>query len=107
MNAPEAFIQSEVRTGLPNEPYAIKTALEWSLLANLTNKNEANNTNSKLFINRLDITARNETLHQLVKNFWETEDYFSTNSREVAMSQEDKQCLNRLIEGTKLVEAKY
>ena len=76
-------------------------------MGNLTNKNETNNTNSKLSINRPDITARNETLHQLVKNFWENEDYFSTNSREVAMSQEDKQCLNRLIEETKLVEGKY
>ena len=45
-------------------------------------------------------------LHQLVKNFWETEDYFNTNSREVTMSQEDKQCLSSLIEETKLVEGK-
>ena len=106
-NAPEAFIQSEVTKGLPNEPYAIKTALGWSLLGNITNKNETNNTNSKLSINRLDITTRDETLHQLVKNFWETEDYLSINSREVAMSQEGKRCLSSLIEETKLVEGKY
>ena len=105
-NAPEAFIQSEVRKGLPNEPYAIKTALRWSLLRNI-NKNETNNTNSKLSINRLDITTRDETLHQLVINFWETEDYLSTNSREVLLSQEDKRCLSSLIEETKLAEGKY
>ena len=79
-NAPKAFIQSKVRKGLPNEPYAIKTALGWSLLGNITNKNETN-TNSKLSINCLDITTRNKALHQLVRNFWETEDYLSTNSR--------------------------
>ena len=65
-NVPEAFTQSEVRNGLPNEPYAIKTALRWSLLGNITNKNESNNKNSKLPINRLDMTTRDEMLHQLV-----------------------------------------
>ena len=65
-NVPEAFIQSEVRNGLPNEPYAIKTALRWSLLGNITNKNESNNKNSTLPINRLDMTTRDEMLHQLV-----------------------------------------
>ena len=65
-NVPEAFIQSEVKNGLPNEPYAIKTALRWSLLGNITNKNESNNKNSKLPINRLDMTTSDEMLHQLV-----------------------------------------
>ena len=106
-NAPEAFIQSEVRKGLANEPYTIKTASGWSLLGNKTSQNETNSANSKLSINRLDITTRDEMLHRLVKNFWETEDYLSTISREIAMNQEDKQCLNGLIEETKLVEGKY
>ena len=78
-NAPEAFIQSYVRKGLPNEPYAIKTASGWSLLGNIASKNETNNANSKLSINRLDITTRDEMLHLLVKNFWETEELLSTN----------------------------
>ena len=91
-NAPEALIQSEVRKRLSNESHAIKTALGWLLLGNITNKNETNNVNSKLPINRLDITTRDEALHQLLKNFWKTENYLSTNSREVAVSQQDKQC---------------
>ena len=107
VNTPEAFIQSEVRKGLPNEPCAIKTALGWSLLGNITSKNETNNANSKLSINRFDITNRDEMLYRLVKNDWETEEYLSTNSREIAMSHEDKQCLNSLVEETKLVEGKY
>ena len=81
VNAPEVCIQLEVKKGLLNEPYAIKTVLGWSLLGNMTNKNETNNANSKFSINRLDITTRDEMLHQLVKNFGETEDYFSTKSR--------------------------
>ena len=76
-------------------------------MGNITNKNETNNVNSKLPINRLDITTRDEALHRLVKNFRKTENYLSTNSREVAVSQQDKQCLNTLIGKTKLVEGKY
>ena len=76
-------------------------------MGNITNKSENNNTNSKLSINCLDIITRHETLHQFVKNFWETEDYLSTNSREVTVSQEDKRCLSSLIEQAKLVEGKY
>ena len=52
-----------IRKGLPNELYAIKAALGWSLLINVTSKNETNNGNSQLSINRLDITTRNEKLH--------------------------------------------
>ena len=59
-NAPEAFRQSEVWKELLNGPYAIKTVLGWSLLGDLTSKNEINNSNSKLSINCLDITIRNE-----------------------------------------------
>ena len=76
-------------------------------MGNITNKNETNNVNSKLPINRLDITTRDEALHQLLKNFWKTENYLRTNSREVAVSQQDKQCWNTLIGKTKLVEGKY
>ena len=63
MNAPEAFIQSEVRKELPNEPYAIKTGLGWSLLGYISSKNQTKNANSKLFINLLNITTRDEVLH--------------------------------------------
>ena len=72
-NAPEALIQSKVRKSLPNERYAVKTALGWSLLGNITSKNETNNANSKLSINHLDVTTRDEMLDRLVKKFWETE----------------------------------
>ena len=37
-NAPDPFIQSEVKKGLLNEPYTIKKALGWSLLGNITSK---------------------------------------------------------------------
>ena len=76
-------------------------------MGNITNKNGINNANSKLFINRLDVTTRDEILHRLVKNFWETKSYYSTNSREIAVSQEDEQCLISFIEETKLVEGNY
>ena len=101
-NAPEAFIQPEVRKELPIESYKIKIALGGSLLGNIS-KNETNNSSSQLSINHLDFIAKDEMLHQLVKNLRKIEDYFSTNSREVTLSREYKQCLNSLTEETKLV----
>ena len=101
-NAPEAFIQPEVRKELPIESYKIKIALGGSLLGNIS-KNETNNSSSQFSINHLDFIAKDEMLHQLVKNLRKIEDYFSTNSREVTLSREYKQCLNSLTEETKLV----
>ena len=46
-------------------------------------------------------------LYQPVKNLWETEGFFSANSREIAMSHEDSKCLKSLIEETNLVRGKY
>ena len=46
-------------------------------------------------------------LYQPVKNLWQTEGFFSANSREIAMSHEDSKCLKSLIEETNLVRGKY
>ena len=106
-NAPEAFIQLEVRKGHPNEPYAIKTALGWSLLGKLSNENKSYNKNPQFSINRIDISTRDKMLNELVKRFWECEDCYSTNSADIAMSREDKDCLNKLDSETKLVDGKF
>ena len=37
-NAPDVFLQLEVRKGNPSQPYAIKTILGWSLLGNTTER---------------------------------------------------------------------
>ena len=39
------------------------------IIGNITNKNETNNANFQLSINRLDITKRDGMLQQLMKNF--------------------------------------
>ena len=46
-------------------------------------------------------------LDQIVKRFWKTEDCRNANSRETAMSIEDKQCLKVLEAGTKIVNGRY
>ena len=46
-------------------------------------------------------------LDQIIKRFWETKDCLNANSRETAMSIQDKQCLKVLEAGTKIVNGKY
>ena len=58
-------------------------------------------------MNRIKVLQHDEMLDQIVKRFWETEDCLTANSRETAMSIEDKQCLKVLEAGTKIVNGKY
>ena len=46
-------------------------------------------------------------LDQIVKRFWEIEDCLNANSRKIAMSIEDKQCLKVLEAGSKILNGKY
>ena len=100
-NAPDAFLQVDLRKGQPNEPYALKTMLGWSLLGNIT-KNEGNKVDTRYCINHFEnIRKTMKMMHQIVKRFWETEDCFNVDSRETAMSIEDKECLRVLEAETK------
>ena len=106
-NAPEVFLQLEVRKGNPSQPYAIKTILGWSLLGNNTKNEKPQKGGREYHINHIGLLQHDEMLDQIVKQFWETEDCLNANSRETAMSIEDKQCLKVLESGTKIVNGKY
>ena len=106
-NAPEVFLQLEVRRSNPSQPYAIKTILGWSLLGNTTEKEKPQEGRREYHINRIELLQHDEILDQIVKQFWETEDCLNANSGETAMSIENKQCLKVLEAGTKIVNGKY
>ena len=106
-NAPDIFLQLEVRRGNPTQPYAIKTILGWSLLGNTTEREKPQKDGREYHINRIEVLQHDEMLDQIVKRFWETKDCLNANSRETAMSIEDKQCLKVLEAGTKIVNGKY
>ena len=86
------FLQLEVRRGNPRQPYAIKITLGWPLLGNTTERERPQKDRREYHINRIEVLQHDEMLDQIVKRFWETEDCLHANSRETAMSIEDKQC---------------
>ena len=106
-NAPDIFLQLKVRRSKPSQPYAIKTTLGWSLLGDTTEIERPQKDRKEYHINCIEVLQHDEMLDQIVKRFWETEDCFIVNSRETAMSIEDKQCLKMLEAGTKIVNGKY
>ena len=80
-NAPDIFLQLEVRRGNPTQPYAIKTILGWSLLGNTTEREKPQKDGREYHINRIEVLQHDEMLDQIVKRFWETEDCLNVNSR--------------------------
>ena len=85
INAPDAFLQLEVRRGNPSQPYAIKTMLAWSLLVNNTERERTQEYRREYLINRIEVLQHDEMLDQIVKRFWQMEDCLNANSRETAM----------------------
>ena len=106
-NAPDVFLQLEVRRGNPSQPYAVKTTLRRSLLGNTSEREKPQKGGREYHINRLEVLQYVEMLDQIVKRFWETEECSNAKSREAAMSMEEKQCLKVLEAGTKIVNGKY
>ena len=103
-NAPDVFLQLEVRRGNPSQPNAIKTILGWSLLGNTTERERPQKDRREYHINRIEVLQHDKMLDQIVKRFWKTENCLNANSRETAVSIEDKHCLKVLEAGTKIVE---
>ena len=106
-NAPDVFLQLELRRGNPSQPYAIKTILGWSLLGNNTEREKPQKGGREYRVNRIEVLQHDEMLDQIVKRFWETEHCLCANSRGTAMSIEDKLCLKVLEVETKIVNGKY
>ena len=95
-NAPDVFLQLQVKRSSPSQPYAVKIILGWSLLGNTTKRERRQKDQREYHINYIEVLQHDEMLDQIVKQFWETKDCLNANSRETAMNIEDKQCLKVL-----------
>ena len=96
VNASDVFLQREVRRGNPNQPYAIKIILGWSLLGNTTKKEKPQKGGRECHKNRLEVLQHDEMLDQIIKRLWETINCLNAHSKETATSIEDKECLKVL-----------
>ena len=103
-NAPELFIQLEVIKGSPGQPMAIRSPLGWTLFGKTTTNIERY---EPFAVNVVRINENDNQLDMMVKRFWENEECLINNDREIALSQTDKRCLQKLEEQTKLVDGKY
>ena len=68
-NAPDVFLQLEVRRGNPSQPYSIKTILGWSLPGNTTKKERPQKDRREYHINRIEVLQLDEMLDQIIKRF--------------------------------------
>ena len=104
-NAPDVFLQLEVRRGNPSELYAIKTILGWSLPGNTIEREKLQKDRREYHMNRIEV-LQHEMLDQIVNRFWKTGDCLNANSRETAMSIENKQCLLSVLKTKKGVRSR-
>ena len=106
-NGPDLFLQLEIRRGNPSQLYGFKTMLGWSLPGNTTERERPQKRGREYHVNCIEVLQHDEMLDQIVKRFWETEDFLNANSRETPISREDKQCLKVLEAETRIVNGKY
>jgi len=64
-NAPEAFVPIDVKKGLPSQPFAIKTAIGWSVLGRTTGRKPAIDVNCTC--------SNDNVVNASLKRFWEIE----------------------------------
>ena len=80
-NAPDVFLQLQVRRGNPSQPCGIKTILGWSLLCNTTEREIPQKDRREYHIIRIKVLQHDKMLEEIVKRFWETQDCLNVNSR--------------------------
>ena len=68
-NAPDVFLQLEIRRGNLSQPYAIRTILGYSLLGNTTEKERPQKNPREYHMNRIKVLQHDEMLDQIVKRF--------------------------------------
>ena len=85
-------MQLEVRRGNPRQPYEKKKK-----------KKKPQRSGREYDINRIEVLRHDEMLAQIAKRFWETSVCVYENSRETAMSTEEKQYLKVLKYGVSML----
>lgn len=103
-DAPAALISKEVRCGEPGLPYASKTPLGWTLVGVYEDNPMASNL---LKITHTKVDPCQDELHDLVKNFWETESFGTTVDFKFPISMEEREILKKLDNETSFVNGHY
>lgn len=78
------FIPLDVKRGKPNEPFAIKLCIDWSILGGSPNVQ----TYSRVQINF--ISGEDVFLNNQLEEFWKIESYGTTNCKTIPMSIQDR-----------------
>ena len=99
-DVPEAFIQLDIKRGQQGQPLAIQTPFGWAIFG--SSKSQENDT-KKFAVN----TTFTSELNDAVKKLWEFDSKIEHQSNEGDLSQNDKRCIEKLEQDTKLVDNKY
>ena len=92
-NIQEAFIPLEVRKGRPNEPFAIRSCLGWSILGGSAS------TGSRRQFNLHHASSEDVSLNRQLEEFWRIESNGTVKETLGSMSVEDRKAL-KIIENT-------
>ena len=92
-NIQEAFIPLKVRKGRPNEPFAIRSCLGWSILGG------SDSAGSRRQFNLHHASSENVSLSRQLDEFWRVESHGTVKETFGVMSVEDRKAL-KIIENT-------
>ena len=92
-NVQDAFIPLEVRKGEPNEPFAIRSCLGWSILGGSVS------CSGKLQFNLNHVSFEEISLSRQLEDFWRVETYGTESQSLKSMSVEDHKA-TKVIENT-------
>ena len=92
-NVQEAFIPLEVKKGEPNEPFAIRSCLGWSILGGSIKCNKKDQFNLN------HVSCEEISLSHQVEDFWRVESYPTEKLSSKSMSVEDRKAM-KIIETT-------
>ena len=128
-NVPKAHLYTDFRVAGDEDPVALKTRFGWTLFGPTIGVYDRNMHCSTIltdevidqslecfweteepptvFINKLSITPSDQSLHNAVERFWQQEHCGILPQREVSMSREDVEALQRMDAETRMINGKY
>ena len=102
LNVPEAHLQLDSISGQPDQPFAIRTCLGWSLMgvaARAKGQEQQARVNLTLSLHR--------TLGEQIESFWRTESFGCAHKDMSTSSIEDRRAMVQLDTTTRLVDGHY
>ena len=107
-NTPEAFWVLEERRGNRGEPYAIRSALGWTMMGPTDRVESKKCYHSVNFIRFAEVKKEDDNwLMQQLEQFWQIENCAAIPDSKVSMSVEDKKALAIMEDSLKIVDGHY